>query len=67
MLFNNRQIQYMNSIGLYFDFNDLSSNEICKISDTVSKHLQIHGFDKNYRVTSVGSMCESILDAIGEI
>ena len=65
MNFKSKEIEFMKSLGLNMDFkNNLTDDELNKIEDIVADKLQISGFDKNYEVTSIGLMCESILDQL---
>jgi hypothetical protein len=65
MAFNNEQIKFLNQIGLSIDFSkDLSDADYEKIEEVVSAHLQKNGFDKQYKPTEEGKMCESILDIL---
>ena len=63
-MFNSKQIEYMKSLGLNFDFDVLSDDELAEIEETVGEALQKSGFDKDYKATKEGKMCESILDQL---
>ena len=63
-MFSEEQIKFMNSIGITYDFNNLSGDDYFEIENRVADHLQLEGIDSNDEVNSVGLMCESILDAI---
>ena len=65
-MFNQEQIKYMIKVGLIFDFNNLSDDDIIEIEDKIGDRLLMVGFDKNYEPNWDGKMCESILDVIGE-
>lgn len=60
-MFDKEQIDFMRSIGLEFDFENLSDNDFCAIEETVADKLTYSGFDKDYNITNVGKMCEDIL------
>lgn len=60
-LFDMRQINFMRSIGLDLDFDNLSDDDFCTIEETVADKLTYAGFDKDYNATDVGRMCEDIL------
>lgn len=60
--FTEKQIEFMYSLGLRMDFNNLSDDDWVKIEDTVADYLETKGFDKNYKPTKNGLMCESILN-----
>lgn len=65
MPFNEKQIEFMKSYGLLFDSSvNLSDLQFEWIEEAISKLLQEHGFDSEYRITEIGKMCESILDLI---
>ncbi len=64
--FSNEQKEFMGKIGLKLDFENLSSEDMCNIEDSVADELQINGFDQNYEVTETGKMCESILDMMND-
>lgn len=63
-MFSEKQIAFMQSIGLNLDFDHLKDEDYIKIEDTVAEKLQVSGFDKQYEATETGKMCESILDQL---
>lgn len=63
-MFNQEQINFIKSLGMEFDFNNLSGDDIFRIEDSVATELQFAGFDENHSITNVGEMCESILDSL---
>ncbi|MCM1112584.1 MAG: hypothetical protein NC399_04960 [Muribaculum sp.] len=63
-MFSDKQIEFMKSIGVSVDFNNLSDNAFVKIEDIVSEKLQKSGFDREDKITEIGIMCESILDML---
>ena len=63
-MFSEKQKEFLCSLGLKLDFNNLSDEDLIQIEDTVADELQYSGFDENYKPTSVGLMCESILDEL---
>ncbi len=63
-MFDEKQIAFMQAIGLNLDFDHLKEDDYIKIEDTVAEKLQISGFDKEYNATETGKMCESILDQL---
>lgn len=63
-MFNAKQIEFLVQLGCDFDFNDLSEDELAEIEDIVALKLQTSGFDEAYNATSIGEMCESILDVL---
>lgn len=67
MLFSNAQIDFMNDNGIDIDFEkELSDDDYIEIEEKIADKLQIHGFDKDYNVTEIGKMCESILDKLND-
>ena len=63
MRFNEEQIELLQRIGVPVNsFDSLTDEEIERIEAEVSEHLQKHGFDKDYKPTEEGKICESILD-----
>lgn len=64
MKFNENQIEFMQNIGISINFDNISDKDIDLIEEKVSKHLQEHGFDKEYLPTKDGKICESILDIL---
>lgn len=63
MLTNNEKA-FIASLGLKLDFDNLTDDDLGEIEDIVADALQINGFDDDYNPTSIGVMCESILDKI---
>lgn len=65
MIFNKKQIKFMNRIGISINFSDMISDvDYLYIEEKVSEYLQIHGFDNKYEPTEEGKICESILDLL---
>lgn len=63
-MFDEKQIKFMRSIGLDLDFEHLSDDDHVRIEEVVGDKLQKSGFNENYDITTVGKMCESILDRL---
>lgn len=63
-MFSDEQIEYMQGLGLNFDFSNLSDDEWIAIEDTVGDRLVYAGLDKDYNPNQEGVMCESILDML---
>ncbi len=64
-MFTDDQIRYMKrELGLNLNFSDLSDDDLIMIEETVGDRLALSGFDKEYRPTSDGTMCESIINAL---
>lgn len=61
-MFSKKQVEFMKSIGIDIDYENISDNDMEKIEDVISQTLQESGFDKDYNITEIGKMCESILD-----
>ncbi len=64
MLFTNEQIQYMRSIGLNYDFDNLTADEWINIEDVIGDKLTLECLDENYKPNEEGMMCYSILDRL---
>ena len=65
-MFSSKQIDFMKSLGLDFDFKNLSDEEYIEIGERVADELEYRGFDEEYEPTEIGKMCESILDKLSE-
>lgn len=65
-MFSEQQKEFMKTLGLNFDFDNLSENDDAwtEIEDKVAHKLECEGFDVNYNPTSIGLMCEAILDKL---
>ena len=65
-IFTNKQISFMKNIGINYDFNHISDDELICLEDIIGDYLICKGFDKDYNVNEIGIMCESILDKLSE-
>ena len=63
-MFNEKQIKFIQSLGLKLDFDNLTDDDLVNIEDAGAEKLQQSGFNAAYDTTSVGKMCESILDEL---
>lgn len=63
-MFNEKQRKFIQSLGLKLDFDNLTDDDLVKIEDAVAEKLQQSAFNAAYDTTSVGKMCESILDEL---
>ena len=54
----------MKEIGIDIDFENISDSDLIIIEEKVADKLETSGFDKDYNITEVGKMCESIIDMI---
>lgn len=63
-MFTPQEIAFMRSLGLDFDFGNLSDDEWVQIEDTVGDRLVLAELDKQYNPTPIGKMCEAILDKL---
>lgn len=63
-MFANNEILFMKTLNINADFNNPSDNDLVEIEDKVSTTLQQLGFDKNYNITKIGVLCETILDKL---
>lgn len=64
MKLTNKEIEFLISLGLNLDFEKLLDEDFVTIEEIVGEKLQTSGFDKNYKLTPIGIMCESILDKL---
>ena len=63
-MFNEQEIEFIQSLGLMLDFDNLTDDNIVNIENAVSVALQQIGFDAAYGTTVIGEMCEIILDKL---
>lgn len=63
-MFNDKQMEFLKSIGIDIDFEHPSDDDLVMVEDTVAEKLQVSGFDDDYEITEIGKMCESILDLL---
>lgn len=63
-MFDKEEIDFMKSLGINVDFENLSEDALVEIEDVVSEKLQKSGFDEEYNITTDGKMCETILDRL---
>lgn len=54
----------MQSLGLNFDFSNLSGDNWADIEDVVGDTLMISGLDENYYPNEIGVICDAIIDKI---
>lgn len=66
-MFTEKQINFMKSLSLKVDFNNLSDDNLVQIEEVVANELQRSGFDLSENITDVGELCESILDELAEM
>lgn len=66
-MFTEKQINFMKSLSLKVDFNNLSDDNLVQIEEVVANELQQSGFDLSENITDVGELCESILDELAEM
>ena len=55
---------FMQSLGLNFDFSNLSGDNWADIEDVVGDTLMISGLDENYYPNEIGVICDAIIDKI---
>lgn len=55
--FSKGQTDFMDSLGLDYDYEDLTIDELEMVEDIVLNKLQIEGFDEDYEPTEIGPMC----------
>ena len=65
-MFTKDEIEFMKSIGLDCDFQNLPKEDEywSEILEAVSDKLMYEGFDENYKPTEIGNICESIITKI---
>ncbi len=64
-MFTDKQIDFMRSIGLNFNFSNLSEDDYFTIEDHLGEWLQLHGIDETGEdVNEIGRMCVSVLNAL---
>ncbi|MCM1117949.1 MAG: hypothetical protein NC543_01100 [bacterium] len=63
-MFNKTEIDFMKSLGIDVDFENLSDDMLVEIENIVSEKLQKSGFDADYTITDKGKICEAILDKL---
>lgn len=63
-MFNDKQIEFLKTIGVDIDFAHPSDDDLVALEDAVAEKLQVSGFDDDYNITEIGKMCESILDLL---
>lgn len=63
-MFDKKEIDFMRSLDIESDFENLTDDALAEIEDIVSEKLQKSGFDENYKITEEGKICESILDKL---
>ena len=61
MKFNDKHFELMRSLGLNFNFSNLSDDEYCEIEERVGDELVLHCLDENYEPNERGLICEEIL------
>ncbi|ANU42196.1 hypothetical protein ADH75_02945 [Flavonifractor plautii] len=66
MMFSQKQVEFMKSIGLDMDFLRLSDDDYCKIEDTVGDIYTEEAQEHPDEVTEKILICESILDMLSE-
>lgn len=63
-MFSSYEKNYMRSIGLDIDFNHITIDDLANIEDVIGERLETHGFDKDYKPTYDGIICEKIIDRL---
>lgn len=65
MKLNKQQVEFIRKLGLNINPNrPLTDDEESMVEEKVANHLQVYGFDEEYKPTKEGIMCESILDLL---
>jgi hypothetical protein len=63
-IYSKEQIEYMKSIGLDFDYSNMTDENWCKIENTVGNKLTLECLDENDNPNKEGLFCYSILDLL---
>lgn len=63
-MFNAEERDFLISLKLDFNFDNLSDDELVQIEDIVSVKLQTSGLSENGSINKIGVICESILDQL---
>ena len=66
MMFSQKQVEFMKSIGLDMDFLRLSDDDYCKIEEIVGDIYTEEAQEHPNEATDTVLMCESILDKLSE-
>lgn len=66
-MFNEKQKEFIRSLGFDVDFDNLSDNECVDIEEAVADKLMYAGFEADYEINSLGRMCMDIIHIMGEI
>lgn len=64
MGYSEEQKEYMRSIGLDLDFDNLSDDDWVTLEDTIADRIGESGFEEDGTPTEETLMCESILDLL---
>ncbi len=65
-MFSLNERNFINSLGINADFENLTDDILMEIENKVSEKLQLFGFDEKYNITPIGKLCERILDKLSE-
>lgn len=63
-MYTEEEIQFMKSLGLDFDYSDLSDDDYFQIEEVVGDALNIRGLDADYYPNKIGALCYQILDKL---
>lgn len=68
---NKEQLELIEKLDLCFiipdDLSLLPVEDLNRLDEAVSDLFQLHGIDANGEVNEIGSVCESIMDIIGDV
>lgn len=62
--FTNKELAFMESLGLDYDFNNLTDDEWVELEDTVATKLETEGLNELYEPNEIGLICEEILSKL---
>jgi hypothetical protein len=65
-IYSKEQIEYMKSLGLNFDYANMTDNNWCELEETVGDRLTLGclDVDNDYKPNDEGMFCYSILDLL---
>ena len=65
-MFDKKEIDFMKSIGLNFNFDDLTDDNYLEMEETVGDTMCFKGLDEDYEPNEIGLLCLSILNKLAE-
>ncbi len=65
-MFSAEEKVFLASIGLKYDFDKLTDDDLCEIEESVGDFLTTQCLDRDYMPDHRGKLCERILDKLGQ-